>query len=48
MLFAQIRSEVDCAAADLRHLAGLADDAAAASAGRRLDRLADRTLRHAA
>ena len=48
VLFAQIRSEVDGAAADLRHLAGLADHAAAASAGRRLDRLADRTLRHAA
>ena len=48
MLFAQTRSEVDCAAADLRHLAGLANDAAAASAGRRLDGLADRTLRHAA
>ena len=48
VLFAQIRSEVDGAAADLRHLAGLADHAAAASTGRRLDRLADRTLRHAA
>jgi len=48
VLFAQIRGEVDGAAADLRHLAGLADHAAAASVGRRLDRLADRTLRHAA
>lgn len=48
VLFAQIRSEADGAAADLRHLAGLADHAAAASTGRRLDRLADRTLRHAA
>ena len=48
VLFAQIRSEVDGAAADLRHLAGLADHAAAASTGRQLDRLADRTLRHSA
>jgi PAS domain S-box-containing protein len=48
VLFAQIRAEVDGAAADLRSLAALADRAAAASAGRRLDRLADRTLRHAA
>ena len=48
VLFAQIRAEVDGAAADLRKLSELADRAAAASAGRRLDRLADRTLRHAA
>lgn len=48
VLFSQIRTEVDGAATDLRHLAGLAGHAAAASAGRRLDRLADRTLRHAA
>jgi len=48
VLFAQIRAEVDGAAADLTHLAKLADRAAAASAGRRLERLAGRTLRHAA
>ena len=48
VLFAQIRAEVDGAAADLRQLSELAERAAAASAGRRLDRLADRTLRHAA
>jgi PAS domain S-box-containing protein len=48
VLFAQIREEVDGAAADLRRLAKLADNAAAASVGRRLDRLAGQTLRHAA
>ena len=48
VLFAQIRTEVDGAAADLKHLAGLADHAASAAGGRRLDRLADRTLRHTA
>ena len=48
VLFSQIHTEVDGAAADLRHLAGLADHAASASAGRRLTRLADRTLRHIA
>ncbi len=48
VLFAQIRTEVDGAAADLKHLAGLADHAASASAGRRLVRLADQTLSHIA
>jgi PAS domain S-box-containing protein len=48
VLFAQIREEVDGATADLTHLAKLADHASAASAGRRLEVLADSTLRHAA
>ncbi|HSD01498.1 MAG TPA: hypothetical protein VLB81_03970, partial [Gaiellales bacterium] len=48
VLFAQIREEVDGATADLTHLAKLADHASAASAGRRLERLAGRTLSHAA
>jgi PAS domain S-box-containing protein len=48
VLFAQIREEVDSAAADLSHLAKLADHASAASAGRRLEALAESTLRHAA
>jgi aerotaxis receptor len=48
VLFSQIRTEVDAAAADLSHLAKLAGHASRASAGRRLENLADGTLRRAA